>query len=372
MFRCPMQLSSASQRSTPRVIVIAGSIEGLEALARLLHQLPSTIPVPVVVHLHGPRGSSIKRLTRIRSRSPSKLKVVFARDGEVLSPGFVYVIPVGDPLVFIAADVIGPASQPGPPNVDDLFASAAHWYGSEVIGVVLSGLGADGTQGFQAITRVDGIRVVQSPFDATFPGMPASALIGDNVQFAIMLDQMGTLLMALVTDPESVKVATPDVQAELTRQVLTVAQTLTKSLDRSIEDVLRVARDNLVMDIVLVTRQRADQVVISHSTPGPEEMRMQGMSYPTHQSLCQRVLEGRLPAVMPDVEALRSSHELPVLSLAVGAFMATPIWLSNGTLYGMLCCFNAAVSRELDQRHYLRLQLSARQIARLVNETGDS
>jgi hypothetical protein len=366
-----MQPPSADPFSTPRVIVVAGSIEGLEALARLVHQLPSTFPVPIVVHLHGPRGSPIRRLTRIGSRSASRLNVVFARDGEVLSPGFVYVIPVGDPLVFIAADVMGRASHARASNVDDLFASAARWYGSEVIGVVLSGLGADGTQGLQAITRVDGIRVVQSPFDATFPGMPASALIGDNVQFAVMLDQMGTLLTALVTDPESVKATTPDVQAELTRQVLTVAQTLTKSLDRSIEDVLRVARDNLVMDIVLVTRQRGDRIVITHSTPGPAEMRMQGMSYPKHHSLCQRVLEGRLPAVMPDVEALRSSHDLPVLSLAVGAFMATPVWLSNGTLYGMLCCFNAAVSRELDQRHYLRLQLSARQIARIVNETGD-
>ena len=51
--------------------------------------------------------------------------------------------------------------------------------------------------------------------------------------------------------------------------------------------------------------------------------------------------------------------------------MATPVWLQAGTLYGMLCCLNAAASREMDQRYYRRLQMSARQIARLVDDAGE-
>lgn len=364
-----MRISSSDEVFGPRMIVVAGSIEGLDALARLLEQLPSTFPVPVVACLHGVRDKSIDRLTAIRSRSASKLDVVYARNGEILCPGFVYVILSADPLIFTAADVLGLASPTPKSNIDDLFASAAHWYQSAVIGVVLSGLGVDGTKGLRAITQVDGLRVVQSPFDATFPGMPTNALIGDDVQYAVMLDQMGHLLTTLVTDPESVKVVMPKVQAEVARQVLAVAQTLTKSLDHSIEDILQVIRSDLGMDIVFVTKQVGNDIVISHSTPGPNDMRMQGMSYPKHQSLCQRVLDGRLPAVMPDVEALRLTHDLPVIPLIIGAYMATPVWLADGALYGMLCCLNAAVSRELDQRHHLRLQMSARQISRLVNET---
>lgn len=356
----------------PRLIVIAGSIEGLDALARLLEQLPSTLSVPVVICLHGLRDRSVDRLTTLKSRSPSRLHVVFARDGEILYPGFAYVILAGDPLIFTAANVLGFASPVPRSNVDDLFASAAHWYQSEMIGVVLSGLGTDGTKGLRAITQVGGLRVVQSPFDATFPDMPTNALIGDDVQYAIMLDQMGNLLTELVTDPDLVKVVTPKVQAEVARQVLAVAKTLTKSLDRSIEDILQVIRDDLGMDIVFVTRQVGDDIVISHSTPGPNEMRMQGMSYPKHQSLCQQVLDGRLPAVIPDVEALRLTHDLPVLPLVVGAYMATPVWLADGMLYGMLCCLNAAVSLELNQRHHLRLQMSAQQISRIINETHNN
>ncbi|RZI60071.1 MAG: hypothetical protein EOP14_02735, partial [Pseudomonas sp.] len=331
-----------------------------------------SFPLPVVAYLHGLEGGSIARLTAIRWRSRFRLEVIYARHREILLPGFVYVIPAGEPLTFVGADILGLAPPGATSNVDHLFASAAHWYRSGVIGVVLSGLGTDGTKGLLSITQVDGIRVVQSPFEATFPSMPTNALIGDDVQYAVMLDQMGELLEALVTNPESMAVATAEVQAEVTRQVLLVAQTLTKSLDRSIEDILRVVRDDLAMDITFVTKHAGDDVVVSHSTPGPSDMRMQGRSHPKHQSLCQRVLDGRLPAVMPDVEALRLTHDVPELPVVVGAYMATPVWLSNGALYGMLCCLNASASRELDQRHYTRLQLSARQIARLINETGDS
>jgi hypothetical protein len=356
---------------TPRVVVIASSIEGMDALARLINQLPSTFSIPVVAYLHGLEGGSIARLAAIRRRSPSTLNVVYARDGERLRPGFAYVIPAGDPLVFVDANVLGLAPSTPKANVDHLFASAAHWYHSGVIGVVLSGLGTDGTAGLNAITQVDGIRVVQSPYETAFPSMPTNALIGDNVQYAVMLDQMGELLEALVLDPASMEVATAEVQAEVARQVLLVAQTLTKSLDRSIEDILQVVRDDLAMDVTFVTKQAGDDGVVSHSTPGHGDMRLQGRSHPQHQSLCQRVLEGRLPAVMPDVEALRATHDVPALPMVVGAYMATPVWLSNGTLYGMLCCLSATVSRELDQRHYTRLQMSARQIARLVNEAGE-
>jgi hypothetical protein len=51
--------------------------------------------------------------------------------------------------------------------------------------------------------------------------------------------------------------------------------------------------------------------------------------------------------------------------------MATPVWLRAGTLYDMLCCVNATDSREMDQRYYRRLQMSAKQIARSVDNAGE-
>lgn len=280
MFSCPMSPQLSDHVPRPRVIVIASSVEGIDALTRLINQLPLSFPIPVVAYLHGLEGGSIARLTAISWRSRFRLEVIYAQDREILQPGFVYVIPAGEPLTFVDVNILGVAPLGSKSNVDHLFASAAHWYRSGVIGVVLSGLGTDGTKGLLAITQVDGIRVVQSPFEATFPSMPTNALLGDDVQYAVMLDQVGELLEALVTDPESLEVATAEVQVEVTRQVLQVAQTLTKSLDRIIEDILCVARDDLTMDIAFVTKRAGDDVMVSHSTPGPSEIRLQGRSHP--------------------------------------------------------------------------------------------
>jgi hypothetical protein len=346
--------------SHPRVVVIAGSIESIDALARFIRQMPTTFPIPVVAHLHGLQSRSIERLISKKWRFASHPNIVYARESDHLQAGHVYVISAEDGLVFVGVDVLGVTPDGAGSNADRLFASAAHWYQSEVIGVVLSGLGTDGAQGLRAITEAEGTRVVQSPNEAAFFSMPVSALRSNAAQYSVMLDQLGKLIRDLVAEPGPAETLSAEMIHEIALQTRASEEDRTKSLDRSIEDILQVIRDDLGMDIVFVTKQVGDKVVITHSTPETNEMQMHGMSYPKHQSLCQRVIDGRLPAVMPDVEALRLTHNLPVLPLFIGTYMATPVWLADGTLFGMLCCLNAAASRELDQRHYVRLQMSAR------------
>lgn len=75
--------------------------------------------------------------------------------------------------------VSGPKENRARPAIDPLFRSAAHSYGSRVIGVVLTGALADGTAGLLAIRMHEGIAIVQDPEDALFAEMPRSAL--DNV-----------------------------------------------------------------------------------------------------------------------------------------------------------------------------------------------
>lgn len=366
-----MTSATKDRSSDLRVIVVASSIEGIDALARLINQLPATFPLPVVAQLHGPQRWSIDRLAATKRRFFASPNVVYARHGQILRAGCIYLVLPDERLVFIAAGVLGHATDMRLSNVDGLFDSAAHWYHSGVIGLVLSGLGTDGTKGLRAIAKVDGIRVVQSPYEATFPSMPLSALVGEDVQYAVMLDQMGALLADLIAVPAAVEVDATEAHVEAARQVVAVEANLTKSLDRSINDILRVIREDLVMDITFITQHRGDDLMVTHATFEPGGVRLQGMSHPRHQSLCQRVLEGRLPAVMPDVDALRSTHDVPVTALPVKSYMAAPVRLRDGTLYGMLCSLNAAVTRELDQRHYQRMQLSARQIARLVNQAWE-
>ena len=362
---------SSDSINTQRVIVIASSIEGIDALARLVHQLPPTFALPVVVQVHGLRKQSIDRLISSRWQSDSTMQVVYAQDGDHLCASCVYVLPAENGLIFTGRSLLGYATDVTNSNADDLFKSAALWHGSGVIGVVLSGLGTDGTLGLQAITDAQGVRIVQSPSEAAFASMPDSALRGDHVQHSVMLDQLVELLVALVAQTDSPELPSTEVQGELTRLLSTSKEDRDRSLDRSIVDILAVMRRELVMDIKFVSKEAGDAVMVSHATSHPSDVDTSGVFHPSNRSLCQLVLDGQLPAVMPDVQAMHLTRNVPDTSVAPGACLAAPILLRGGTLYGTLCCLNLAVSPELELRQYERLRMSARQIARLVNEAGE-
>ncbi|RYE72488.1 MAG: GAF domain-containing protein [Oxalobacteraceae bacterium] len=141
-------------------------------------------------------------------------------------------------------------------------------------------------------------------------------------------------------------------------------------LRRSITEVLRLIREDLAMDMVLITIHVGDTVVISHAAAACEEANIIGVSCASDSSICERVLEGRLPAVIPDMAALKRTHDVPVTPIIPAAFMAVPIVLSCGTRYGVLCCLNSTPMLELEQRQHRRLQMSAQHIARLVDDAG--
>jgi hypothetical protein len=147
----------------------------------------------------------------------------------------------------------------------------------------------------------------------------------------------------------------------------------TQLLDQSISDVLTVMREALAMEITFISRPVLDDVVVSHASSEPGEIHVQGMKVPFDESFCQRVLDGRLPAVMPDVPALQATHDVPATRLPTlpGTYMSTPIWLQDGTMYGLLCCLRWSTSPDLSELHCQRLDMSARQIARLVDEAGE-
>ncbi|RYY05143.1 MAG: chemotaxis protein CheB [Alphaproteobacteria bacterium] len=193
----------SSSHSLP-VVVIAGSVEGIGALLRLINTLPQKFPALAVAVVHGHADESLDQLVRMRSKRSDRLVPVLAVDGCKAVQGHIYIAPSACDLVFTAPGVLGltPRLEIAITRqysaADQLFASAAKLYGDRTIGVVLSGGGDDGTQGLKAITRAGGSRIVQTPAETLHPGMPSRALIGDHVQHTVMLDQMGQLLSRLV------------------------------------------------------------------------------------------------------------------------------------------------------------------------------
>jgi two-component system, chemotaxis family, CheB/CheR fusion protein len=129
----------------------------------------------VVQHL-APTGKVL--LAELLQRVTS-LNVHEARQGELIKPNCVYVIPqnteirvVKDRLRLATPDEPRGLRQP----VNVLFSSLASARGEDAIAVVLSGMGSDGTLGLQAIKAVGGLAVVQTPESAQFDSMPKSAI----------------------------------------------------------------------------------------------------------------------------------------------------------------------------------------------------
>jgi two-component system chemotaxis response regulator CheB len=184
-----------------RIVVIAGTIEGIQALARLVEGLPARFPAPILVVVRGACEPALERLFRAAKASRTDLSVRLASDGEQPAAGHLYLAPAESDLDLTAAGTMvmrlkdhgGRVDQ----GADELFRSAATLYGERVIGVILSGGGDYGTQGFKAITQAGGTRVVQSPADASYPAMPTSALLSDDVEHTVLLDRMGSLLFDL-------------------------------------------------------------------------------------------------------------------------------------------------------------------------------
>jgi two-component system chemotaxis response regulator CheB len=159
------------------IVVIGSSAGGVEALRALFARLPAASSASFFVVLHMP-AQSPSHLDRIL-QSVTSMHVEFARDGQLILPGTVYVA-APDRHLMVEEDRIritrGPKECRARPAVDVLFRSAALAFGPRVIGVVLSGSLDDGTAGLWQIKDRQGLAFVQDPDDAAHRSMPDSAI----------------------------------------------------------------------------------------------------------------------------------------------------------------------------------------------------
>jgi len=183
------------------IIVVGASAGGVEALCRLVSDLPEDIPASVFIVLHMAPHSGTA-LARILDRR-TKLAVGHPYDGEPIEHGRVYVA-VPDHHLIVGPGVVrtanGPKENGYRPAVDTLFSTAAATYGPRVVGVILSGTRDDGTVGLRAIRARGGVGIVQHPEEALFPGMPESAVAGDHPDWVVPVAEIGPLLWELANE----------------------------------------------------------------------------------------------------------------------------------------------------------------------------
>jgi two-component system chemotaxis response regulator CheB len=186
------------------VVVIAISTGGPQALKYLIPQLPADFPVPVVIVLHMPIG-----FTELYARSlaeVSKIRVAEASEGTVLEPGMVLLAPSGyhlsltrrtDGAVVTHLDM-NPLDCTHRPAADVLFRSAAEVFGSRVLGVVMTGMGSDGTAGSAWIKAQGGRVFTEVEASCVVYGMPRAVTEAGLSDRALSLEEMGEALQETV------------------------------------------------------------------------------------------------------------------------------------------------------------------------------
>lgn len=207
----------------PRDIVVIGcSAGGVEALPRIVQQLPPDLAGAILVVKHlAPTGTPY--LVSILRRT-SKVPVRWAEQGARIERGCIIVAPPDTHLILSnchAQLTKGPRENHARPSINKLFRSAAAGYGSRVIGVLLTGMLEDGVSGLQAIREAGGIVIVQDPLDAAFPELPTRALQALVPDRTLPIDAIGAAIIALVG--ADVPIVPPPqhvaLEAEIDRQV---------------------------------------------------------------------------------------------------------------------------------------------------------
>jgi two-component system chemotaxis response regulator CheB len=180
------------------IVVIGASAGGVEALSRLVADLPVDLPAAIFVVLHvSPNARS--HLPEILSRRGA-LPARHALDGDAVERGRILIAPPDRHLVMAKGHVNvvrGPRQNSCRPSIDVLFRSAAASYGSRVVGVVMSGYLDDGASGLRELSEAGGIAVVQDPADALSPEMPDNAIAAAHPRHILRAEDISSLLARL-------------------------------------------------------------------------------------------------------------------------------------------------------------------------------
>lgn len=159
-------------------IAIGTSAGGIDALIYLLPHIPANCnsAIFIVQHISPNSESSFINLMRVKC----KVEVKEACDTEEIKPGTVYFAPPDYHLLVeqnytfsLSADEKVNFSRPA---IDVLFETAAEVYKNRLTGILLTGANSDGSKGLKRIKELNGQTIVQSPQEAAFAEMPASAL----------------------------------------------------------------------------------------------------------------------------------------------------------------------------------------------------
>lgn len=167
----------------PKMIAIGASTGGIHALSIFLRNLPASVTTPILVAQHLP--SSFAGVFARQLQSAAGREAVVAEDGMPIEPNRIFVASGNGHMTvtrkggeLVIDSLHGPAPSGCTPSVDPLFESAARHAGKETLGVVLSGMGRDGSLGAVKLVEAGSAIIVQDKESAAVWGMPRAIAEG--------------------------------------------------------------------------------------------------------------------------------------------------------------------------------------------------
>lgn len=164
------------------IVAIGASTGGTEAIKNLLKTLPAKFP-PIVIVQHIPPVFSKAFADRLNQLLPFKISE--AQDGDKVAAGEVLIAPGGIHMrvvkkgsdCYVALDAKTPERSGHRPSVDVLFESVADQYPKKSVGILLTGMGADGAQGLLKMKQTGSLTVTQDEDSCVVYGMPKKAML---------------------------------------------------------------------------------------------------------------------------------------------------------------------------------------------------
>ena len=135
---------------------------------------------------------------------------------------------------------------------------------------------------------------------------------------------------------------------------------------------LRDVRQALEMDVAFVSKFAGDRLVFRKLEGDAESFGWrEGESFPIDESYCKRVLDGRIPQVVTDARREDTTKDLRVTSEAdMGCYCAVALVLSDGRLYGTLCCVSHEPDPWLRERDLGIMEQTARWLVEQLERRG--
>jgi two-component system chemotaxis response regulator CheB len=171
------QIKISKAKSCDKIVSVAASTGGPAAVAYILKRIPENTP-PLLIVQHMQKGMT--KLFAESLNQECKVKVKEAEEGDAVQQGLALVAPGGFHMLLTKTGKINLTTTPPVnyvrPSADVTMNSAAKTYASKNIGVILTGMGADGAKGIEAIKKKGGLTIAQDKRTCAVFGMPQAAI----------------------------------------------------------------------------------------------------------------------------------------------------------------------------------------------------